>query len=477
MNMAKKKSSSNTTITTDDLPELPVEGEVREVEVDKSKVFAVAAAKMYKTDASAFKELVSNALGAVHTAIREKQIKKADALIRVSVNDGKVVIEDNGTGISLERLENALIVMGKSANTDGTKHGLMGVGFFGHTKLTDRIVVDTLTADGFGIRVECLKGWNWNELGKSTRTTPGTTIEFESESIREDSEEIRDTLITIGAVSDVRFIAEIEGIGRIGDEQDDIPVPGGMAGIKVNGDRAEFPADRLKLVADAWKSERRVYAITKKCDGFEIVMNVCPENYQTPDPAVTMLYVPIKSVTTETNPETGEKVREPIIMPFEALINVTDERKFRPKTNREELTEESARQLQKEVDALIAAEIKSIAGIKSYPEYMKSDKKHLYMWAHQYKSTVENLYDMVLGSELKDVLYARVFQNDEGIECCIVDLAECFDFADLVFDASATESVLNEDEKTGKRTAIIAPVAGLKEGAVKAAAAWGIPAP
>ena len=467
--MARKKSDNKSGIDTDDLPELPVEGEVREVEVDKSKVFAVAAAKMYKTNASALKELISNAFGAVLTAIREGQIKEEDALVSVTAKKGRIVVEDNGTGISLERLENSLIVMGKSGNTDGTKHGLMGVGFFGHTKLTDRIVVDTLTADGFGIRVECLKGWNWNELGKSTRKTPGTTIEFDADWLREDTSEIRDLLVSIGAVTKVKFVAEIDGIGSA-------PVPGGgKIGVTVRGNRATFEANRLDLVADAWRSDPAMTVVQRSEDGFDILFNVSPKNFASGDPVISVLGIPIKSVMSVASDESGEKKSEGLTLPFEGFVSVTNERKFKPKTNREELTEESARRLQEAVNEVVIDEVKAVHAIRNYDEFMASDKKPLYVWTLQYNNSMEDLYGLGLTEEVKDFMYPRVFKNNETIACCVIDFPEAFDFLPVVYDPKAKKSAKRTDKKTKETVAVIAPENGREAEALRCAKAWGMP--
>lgn len=105
-----------------------------EFEYDERAIFRRLSNDIYESREAGIREPVTNAVTAIHTAVNDGHISEQEGQLRVSVHDNgemhRLVIEDNGIGISSERLENVLSSIGKSTSiSDGDQAGQFGMGF------------------------------------------------------------------------------------------------------------------------------------------------------------------------------------------------------------------------------------------------------------------------------------------------------------------------------------------------------------
>lgn len=118
--------------------EINIGGEYK-FNVDNPDVLKRLSVDVYEDRLSGYRELITNATSAVRESIDEGYIDDNEGIINVEIDtsENKLIIEDNGIGISKERLDNVVTNIGSSTSReDIDKTGQYGMGFLSAFKLT-----------------------------------------------------------------------------------------------------------------------------------------------------------------------------------------------------------------------------------------------------------------------------------------------------------------------------------------------------
>lgn len=114
-------------------------GELIEFSYESAAIFKRLADDIYDSPEAGIREPIQNAITAIHRAVNEANLDKKEGLVQVKVRDGestKIVIQDNGIGITRNVLDEVLSVIGRSQNRDdGEVSGKYGMGFLSFYKL------------------------------------------------------------------------------------------------------------------------------------------------------------------------------------------------------------------------------------------------------------------------------------------------------------------------------------------------------
>lgn len=106
---------------------------------------------MYTEPYVIYREYIQNAADALDVAIQRGVISRQEALIRIRIDAyaRRIIIEDNGSGITQERAYRILTDIGNSEKIMGENRGFRGIGRFSGLSYCDRLVFET-TAEGQG---------------------------------------------------------------------------------------------------------------------------------------------------------------------------------------------------------------------------------------------------------------------------------------------------------------------------------------
>ena len=104
---------------------------------------------MYTDPFVIYREYIQNATDAIDDAIHQSVIEAKDGAIKVMIDDKnhRIVIEDNGTGLSQENAYRFLSDIGNSRKTQGSSRGFRGIGRFSGLSYCDKLTFTT-TSNG-----------------------------------------------------------------------------------------------------------------------------------------------------------------------------------------------------------------------------------------------------------------------------------------------------------------------------------------
>ena len=344
--------------------------------------------KLYGDPSDAVRELASNSVESIRRAVAAGILAKKDGMVDASYVDGVLTISDNGTGITREEFEARMRVIGTSENAGLPYHGTFGSGFYAHAALSDEVVVDTRTADGTGFRVRCRNGTDWRVLGGPRRGGRGTTISMKTREPKWDKNlGIMQSLISTASYSDTGF--------RIrGQPVTDWGVFGDRIGHEVGGDTAEFKAGRHAMIEEEWRSSGHA-VIRGSAFGVEILLHAARDELFIHDRAQKRV-VALHSGLLQSQ----------VTVPFEGLVRITDEHRYRPLPGRITLTPEGEERLRVTVDGLVRECLSVATGITSHGQYLACRDKALFRWGLDNARAVSHKYgvdvatpDMVLSSQ------------------------------------------------------------------------------
>lgn len=100
---------------------------------------------MYTDPFVIYREYIQNAADSIDEAIQSKTIDKSQALIKVIIDPAnhKIIIEDNGTGLTSESAYKILSDIGNSQKIQGQNRGFRGIGRFSGLSYCDRLTFVT----------------------------------------------------------------------------------------------------------------------------------------------------------------------------------------------------------------------------------------------------------------------------------------------------------------------------------------------
>ena len=315
------------------------EGDSIPVTVNSERMAAVAAVKMYSSWKSGVRELYANAC----RAAKEGVAAGISAEARVSVlfdatEDGtRLVISDNGPGMSLEGFEEIFSEIGTSDNADPTSPGQFGVGFISFLLLGERARVDTMYEGPEGPQryaVTVDEKLDMTYEGDGDRMTHGTTVSV---------------LLTRQKYPEhvagyIREAAWLSGVRTT------------VTGKANEGEEGEHPP---MDVAAAYEAEHGSPAPVRiSTDDYDLAAGWEIDAMQRGSCQTVLAGMPVHA---DFDP--GHNLRR-------YYLNIKNERKFMPHPSREYMSEEANEALKREICGKVDAEVEALR--KKIPPFPKT---------------------------------------------------------------------------------------------------------
>lgn len=333
---------------------------------------------LYKHAASGIRELIANALTAIENAIDEGYLDRGDSLVSITFKkDGRLVIEDNGTGISIAVLEQALSVMGNSTNFSNDRPGQMGMGIFAYTCVSSTMFIETRTEDGESFMALCRDAREFQVFDKSSRTSRGTTITMMLYDGETDDDGVKLPLVDRQSLLEMARLIGLASKANINIDVEDDAVPDLPDWI--SGGHAKFAATGLQKVVDLTQFPVPII----ETEDLEIAVDV--------QSGATVAYLAGMPIAL---PDIGGGI----------YVNLKDERKFRPMPDRERLTSNSEKLAVDSIRRALNEKFNSL-GITDYDSFKRSE------YAAFYASAVSEFsgFDPDIDDDLRSMMNGKYF--------------------------------------------------------------------
>ena len=408
------------------------------------------AKKLYRNEASGLRELAANGKTAIEAAIKAGYLSRKDSKLLIKfTSDGRVIIEDNGTGISMEAFETALCIMGNSTNFDSEQAGQMGMGFYAFTTVSSTARIDTMTEDGKSFSAICRDAREFKIFDKSARKTRGTTITLQlyDGGKNEDDEDLPKTNVD-------NLIHMANEIGR-------------CSKINMEVDTSEYYNDEI--------ASRSNYITKYGTTGImQTVSCKFPEDdiilFENKDLEV-LVYASGEPTTSSTLFLAGLPIGEHGIE-LDIIVNVKDERKYKPMPERERLTKDAHELMTKNVKKLLEGGFDGLFGISDYKTYIRSPKRSLFGWVTKIGNCSNISGKLTAQVRALPGIHSNYFLlGNETETVSIFDIMKTHDL--LVFCNPRNEELLNIAVENGMKPISCAPT--YNSIGIKTADRWGIP--
>ena len=308
---------------------------------------------LYASPASGFRELYANELRACRTA-RDKYGANPRIGITVSVSDRILVIHGiDSLGITENSFMNTLSVLGETDNQDGAEVGQWGWGAAAAATLSDSVKYETYAREtGEKYAFLGIAGEHFSKLPQPDLDTPGTRVTVFLKDDVHISEligriqyicavaDIPTFLIRVSSSSDETLLQDRSIPEQINEPDITLHVP--MDGTRVEVDDADFTLVGVFTQQNS--------SSTSRSDG--------------PRADIRLLRMPIE----------GD-----LKFPFDAcILQIKDERKYRPTADRERLTDEAVEKLSARIKEQLVKALPPVLDIDSFEDFRKKACKHIY---------------------------------------------------------------------------------------------------
>lgn len=123
-------------------------GESIDVTINGRAVIPILADKIYKSPYSAIRELYVNEVTAVKKALRIDAGLLPEIHISINSNNRELIIKGvDSLGIDTQTFKYILAVMGNSGNNTGLETGYYGLGFYSFVKISERIIINSYSLE------------------------------------------------------------------------------------------------------------------------------------------------------------------------------------------------------------------------------------------------------------------------------------------------------------------------------------------
>ena len=356
--------------------------------LNKEVIIQRIARDLYKNATSGLRELYNNSARACRVAVKKYGEEKP--LIRISMNEKqrRLIISDNGLGLSKERFKKVLLELGTSDNLEAGEVGQFGMGFASYMTLSSAIVIDTRARNGDQYQMLAKDGSSFQPIGDAQLEGYGTKISMTCYD-NVNFTELVDKLVKVAKYSGVATTLDLEGFEYY---------PRGLnRGIN-------------KLEQTTFEGDIRTTKTVKEdlieidTEDYHLIALVGVHNPQRNHDHTHLLNVPIDSE---------------ISMPFGWwVLNIKDERKFMPQPDRDRMSEIADRKLEGIIDAAIKKYFSDLQ-IHSYQEFLKSDRRNEFLWLVEHQDYAELKMRAVLENinecKVRKVVYDTKYFDDGGL--------------------------------------------------------------
>ena len=309
-------------------------GSIIPVTINNGTIIVAASTKIYKERSAAFRELFANACRSAKDA---EQLGIVDqAIVNTSISDKLWMIMDNGTGIGFDRFKEVFSEIGTSDNLDSTKPGQFGIGILSFLLIADSIIFETWFDGKNGperFAVEISKDLEFKYLGMGSRKTHGTTVKL-----------IPRKNIYWNTIREINHMVANCGI---------------KATLKCGWDSKSISVEKMNAAEILERITKTTPMLTIDCDDYE--------------------FAGVLEPLTKSNLRITQLASMPIkldpYIPFDSwILNIKNERKYRPVTSRAELKQESEERIIKIVTDEIEKRITEMMPKRRFritPDYKK----------------------------------------------------------------------------------------------------------
>jgi hypothetical protein len=314
---------------------------------------------LYASPASGFRELYANEVRACRTA-RNKY--RANPRIEITINSADRTLAIHGIdslGITEDHFVNTLSVLGETDNQDSAEVGQWGWGMAAAGTLSDSVTYETYAREtGEKYAFLGIAGQHFSKLPQPNLDTPGTRVTVF----------LKDTINIVELVHRIRHICAIADIPTFlmqanppPDEEllqskstpEQINDPDTTLHVPAEGTRVEVDEPDFTLVGVFTPEALTLdyyHSISRHSDG--------------PHVDIRLLSMPI-----DAN----------LKFPFDAcILQIKDERKYRPTADRERLTDEAVEKLSVKVKEHLIKALPPALDIDSFDDFRHKACKHIY---------------------------------------------------------------------------------------------------
>lgn len=322
---------------------------------------------LYKNATSGLRELYNNSARACRIAIKKHGEEKP--LISISMNEEsrELIIIDNGIGLSKERFKKVLLELGTSDNLEAGEVGQFGMGFASYMTLSSVVVIDTRVRNGDQYRMVAKDGMSFQPVGDAEMEGYGTKLSmtcYENVNFTELANQLEKIakysgIPTVLKLKNFEYYPSkfIEGLNHIRQTSFDDEV---KANKTIKHDLVNIETEDFHLVA-------------------LVTGGRTESNYD----HIHLLNIPIESE---------------ISMPFSWwVLNIKDERKFKPMPDRDRMAEVSDKMLEGLLDSAIKEHFSDL-DIEDYQQFLDSDRKNEFLWLCDHQDYSPEKMRTVLGS-------------------------------------------------------------------------------
>ena len=433
------------------------------VDLNKDVIIWRIANEIYKDPMSGVRELMANGITAIENAISSGLITREEGLLTVEVTDDKkLIISDNGVGITMETFKDVLRIMGNSGNFDGKKAGKFGMGFYAFSTLSSSVIIDTVAHDGTRFSAVCTDGRAFDVYPSTSRKERGTTITLslydgEKSETYFGTEKTNPRIRVPDVLDKAYMIALASKVPITIRTSHENGSPHWM-----DGSERTFDHSGIAKLAGATESQCAPEIITG--EGLEVA--ILYHRF-----GLRSFYLAGMPISAKTG------------LPKGIIVNMLDEREFEPTPNREELTTESASRMEAAVRRLVSSHLEKLWGITDYRSLVDSGHGGHLDWArtigYDYypgNFSPESNWDKFLSGtrlgRLLDENHGQPFVNEKGHECSIFTVvtaetpAICKEITPVVGEAL---------KRTGSKITRFMPNTDYNDLAAKLVKKWGVP--
>jgi ribosome-binding factor A len=330
---------------------------------------------LYAKPESGFRELLNNEIRACRTA---EKIFGAKPKIVITLDPSTRDLEIRGTestGMSIDTFKNVYTVVGRSSNFSGEEIGQFGFGRISYPALSDIMILETKyrTADGQTGEYAIMgkNGIGFNILPKPNLDSYGTVVKLvlkKEVNLHHLADYIREACAFSSIPTYLDLTSDLKETG-VSWRIEEIRYPKGSIQLnKTFAQKAEEAASRSVYYHGKKKGGELVRSFHTTMEGVELYAEFRVGEKEYYD------YFPHLLKIGKDERLIGSPIEIGIDLPFSYyVVNVLDERKFKPTADRERLREESVKELSEQISAKVYEEISSFLNVNTLKEYLSLD--------------------------------------------------------------------------------------------------------
>jgi len=343
---------------------------------------------LYKNATSGLRELYNNSARACRIAVKKQDELRPLISISMDEESRELTITDNGIGMSKERFKKVLLELGTSDNLEAGEVGQFGMGFASYMTLSSVVTIDTRVRDGDQYRLIAKDGMSFQPVGDAEMEGYGTKL-------------------SMTCYANVNFSELVQQLERIA-KYSGVPTVVKLNHFEYYPKQFTEGLNYIKQTSfdDEVKANKTIKhdVIEIDTDDFHLIALVTGGRTESNYDHIHLLNIPIESE---------------IDMPFSWwVLNIKDERKFKPMPDRDRMTEVADKTLEGLLDTAIKEHFSDL-DIENYQQFLDSDRKNEFLWLCEHQDYSPEKMKEVLGGiqscSVRTVVYDTKRFNDTSL--------------------------------------------------------------